>query len=190
MRRLFVFNLISLDGFFAGPAGELDWHVTDEEFDRFAAEQLDETGALLFGRMTYELMAGYWPTDEAIRNEPRVARSMNALPKLVVSRTLKDVHWNNARLVKGHVEDEVLNLKQQPGRDIAIFGSARLVASLMPSGLIDGFRVLVNPVVLGAGIPLFQDIKQPLKLKHAATRTFSAGNVLLSYEPLADNERQ
>jgi dihydrofolate reductase len=183
MRKVFLFNLITLDGFFAGPTGDLDWHVTDEEFNRFAVEQLDETDTLLFGRVTYELMAGYWPTDEARANEPLVAKAMNEQSKIVFSRTLKEVDWSNSRLVSDHAEEEVRNVKQQPGKDIAIFGSANLAASLMPSGLIDEFRVLVNPVILGAGRPLFEDVKDPLKLRLIRTRTFGSGSVLLYYEP-------
>jgi dihydrofolate reductase len=183
MKNVFLFNMITLDGFFAGPSGDIDWHVTDEEFDQFAMEQLRETDTLLFGRVTYELMASYWPTDEAKANEPRVAKAMNEQSKIVFSRTLKGVGWDNSRLVSEHVEEEVRNLKQQPGKDIAIFGSANLAASLIPSGLIDEFRVIVNPVVLGQGKPLFEGIKAPLRLKHIKTRTFKSGNVLLCYEP-------
>ena len=183
MRKVLLFNLITLDGFFAGPTGDIDWHVTDEEFNRFYEEQLQEFGALLFGRVTYQMMASYWPTDEARAEDPVVAQAMNELPKVVFSRTLNAVDWDNSRLVSDHVEEEVTSLKQQPGKDIAIFGSANLATSLIPSGLVDEFRVLVNPVVLGVGRPLFEDVKQPIKLKLTKTRTFGSGNVLLCYEP-------
>ena len=183
MRKLFMFNMVSLDGFFAGPNGELDWHNVDGEFNDFAIPQLDEIDTLLFGRITYELMASFWPTEEALRDDPVVAEKMNSLAKVVFSRTLARVDWNNSRLVKENAAEEVAKLKQQPGKDLALFGSANLMASLLPSGLIDEFRVMVNPVVLGSGMPLFSAIRSPLKLKLQKTRSFNNGNVLLYYEP-------
>ena len=183
MRKVFVFNMVTLDGFFAGPTGDIDWHVTDEEFNRFAEEQLEDVDALLFGRVTYQLMAGYWPPDAANGDDPVIARAMNALPKVVFSRTLDRVDWENSRLVSDGAAEEVSRLKQEPGKDIAIFGSANLIGSLLPSGVIDEYRILVNPVVLGSGKPLFAGIDGPLKLTHTKTRTFGSGNVLICYEP-------
>jgi dihydrofolate reductase len=185
MRQLFAFNMVSLDGYFAGPKGELDWHTVDAEFNAFAAEQTGSADMLLFGRVTYEMMAGFWPRPEAIAADPAVAGLMNRLPKLVFSRTLAKAEWNNTRLVKDHVGEEILKLKQQPGRDLALFGSANLLATLMRLNLVDEHRLMVNPVVLGSGQPLFRRSSDRLKLKLVNYRTFKNGNVLLCYQAAA-----
>ena len=163
MRKVILFDMATLDGFFAGPNGEIDWHRVDEEFNEFAIAQLDSADGLLFGRVTYQGMASYWPTDMARTDDPIVAGKMNTLPKIVFSRTLDKVEWNNTRLVKGNVEEEISKLKQQPGQDWLLFGSADLASTLTNLGLIDEYRVMVNPVVLGHGKPLFKDIKEKLK---------------------------
>ncbi len=184
MRTLFMFNMMTLDGFFAGPHQELDWHNVDEEFNEFAIAQLDEIGAILFGRVTYQFMASYWPTELAKNDDPIVAEKMNALPKIVFSRTLETVDWNNSVLIRENIAEEVSKLKQQPGKDLAIFGSGDLVSALANLSLIDEYRVIVNPVLLGNGKPLFKDIGTRLNLKHVRTTTFRSGNVLLCYQPI------
>jgi dihydrofolate reductase len=183
MGKVIAFNMATLDGFFAGPDGEIDWHHVDEEFNEFAIAQLNSAGGLLFGRVTYQGMAGYWPTDVAIKNDPVVADKMNTLPKIVFSRTLEKVDWNNTRQVKGNIPEEISKLKQQPGKDWLLFGSADLASTLMNYGLIDEYRVMVNPVVLGSGKPLFKGVKDRLELKLASAKTFRNGNVLLCYQP-------
>jgi dihydrofolate reductase len=182
MRKVILFNMVSLDGYFAGPQGEIDWHNVDQEFNQFAIRQLDEVGALLFGRITYTLMAGYWPTPEALTDDPQVAKKMNQLPKIVFSRTLATAGWQNTRLVKTDAARAVAELKQQPGQDLFIFGSANLAAGLIQNSLVDEFRLIVNPVVLGRGRPLFQGVQQQ-KLKFQKIRTFANGNVLFYYQP-------
>ncbi len=183
MRKLFSFNMVTLDGFFEGPNHEIDWHNVDEEFNEFAIEQTSAADMLLFGRVTYQLMASYWPTPDAIKNEPIVAGLMNRLPKIVFSRTLEKAEWNNTRLVKDHVAEEISKLKQQPGKDLALFGSANLMSTLMQLDLIDEHRIMVNPVILGGGNPLFKHARNKLSLKLIRTRTFGNGNVLLCYQP-------
>lgn len=183
MRKVFMFNMVTLDGYFEGPNQGIDWHNVDEEFNEFAAEQLSTIGVILFGRVTYQGMASYWPTPFAIENDPVIAAQMNSFPKIVISHTLDKAEWNNTRLIKDNVAEEICRLKQQPGKDLAIFGSANLTASLMQMGLVDEFRIMVNPIVLGKGTPLFKGISQPLKLKLIKTRTFGSGNVLLYYQP-------
>ena len=106
MRKLFVFNLVTLDGYFEGPNREIDWHNVDAEFNEYAIDMLNSVDALIFGRVTYELMASYWPTPDVIKNDPIVAEKMNTLPKIVFSRTLEKVEWNNTRLVKANIEEE------------------------------------------------------------------------------------
>ena len=184
MRKVILFNLVTLDGFFEGPNGEIDWHNVDEEFNEFAVHQVNTADGLIFGRVTYELMASYWPTPAAQADDPIVAEKMNTMPKIVFSRTLNTVEWNNTRLVKGDAAEEISKIKQQPGKDLLIFGSADLASNLTNLGLIDEYRIMVNPVVLGKGNPLFKDIKEKLNLRLLRTKTFSNGNVLLYYEPV------
>jgi len=184
MRKVILFNMVTLDGFFEGPNGEIDWHNVDEEFNEFAVHQVNTADGLIFGRVTYELMASYWPTPAAQADDPIVAEKMNTMPKIVFSRTLNTVEWNNTRLVKGDAAEEISKIKQQPGRDLLIFGSADLASNLTNLGLIDEYRIMVNPVVLGKGNPLFKDIKEKLNLRLLRTKTFSNGNVLLYYEPV------
>ena len=183
MRKLFSFNMVTLDGFFEGPNHEIDWHNADAEFNEFAIEQISAVDTLLFGRVTYQLMASYWPTPSAIKDDPIVADLMNRLPKIVFSRTLEKAAWNNTRLIKDHVAEEISKLKQQPGNDLALFGSANLMSTLMQLDLIDEHRIMVNPVILGNGNPLFKRTKDKLGLKLVQTRTFGNGNVLLCYQP-------
>ncbi|MGE5138899.1 MAG: dihydrofolate reductase family protein, partial [Rudaea sp.] len=147
MRKLFLFMMTSLDGFFEGPGHDLDWHNTDEEFNDFAIAQLREIDTLLFGRITYEMMAAYWPTPSAIASDPVVAEKMNSVSKIVASRTLDKSEWSNSRLVRDNIAGEVAELKRQPGKDLAIFGSSDLTVSLMEAGLVDELRIMVNPVV-------------------------------------------
>jgi len=184
MRKLFAFNLISLDGFFEGPDQDINWHNVDEEFNEFAIEQTSAVGALLFGRVTYQLMESYWPTADALENDPAIAGIMNSVPKLVFSRTLEKAEWNNTRIVKENIEQEILNLKKQPGKDLAVFGSANLLSALVQMDLVDEHRVMVNPVLLGNGNPLFKNMEARVNLRLLQSRTFKSGNVLLYYEPV------
>jgi dihydrofolate reductase len=186
VRKLFSFNMVTLDGFFEGPSQEIDWHNADEEFNEFAIEQTSSVDTLLFGRVTYQLMASYWPTETAVSADPILADLMNRLSKVVFSRTLERVEWNNTRLIRENAQKEVMNLKMQPGKDLAIFGSANLISSLMD--VIDEHRVMVNPILLRRGNPLFRDTGDRVKLKLAGTRKFDSGNVLLSYQPLKEQE--
>ena len=182
MRKVVFFNLISLDGYFEGPDRDINWHHVDEEFNEFAIQQTGEFGALLFGRVTYELMAGYWPTEAANRDDPEIARLMNSLPKIVFSNTLDNAEWENTKLVRDNIVEEVTKLKEQPGKDIAIFGSSDLAVTFIDLGLIDELRIMVNPVVLGGGKPILQGIKSKLEMKLLKVKTFQSGNVLLYYE--------
>lgn len=183
MKRIFAFLVVTVDGYYEGPNQELDWPNVDDEFNDFSVEQLDEVDTLLFGRITYELMAGYWPTPAAAEDDPRITARMNSIPKLVVSRTLRDAEWDNTRLISDGVAEELTKLKQEPGKDIAIFGSSELTVSLMKMGLVDELRIMVNPLILGAGKSLFTTAAERIPLKLVRTRTFESGNVLLYYEP-------
>jgi dihydrofolate reductase len=181
VRKLYSFMVVTLDGFYEGPNGEFDWPNVDQEFNEFGIEQLHDTDLLVFGRATYEGMAGYWPIPAARQDDPVVAELMNTLPKVVVSTTLASADWNNSRVVAGDVAEELTKLKQQPGKGIAIFGSPSLTVSLIELGLVDELRVLVNPIVLGDGRSLFRTTRDRLRLELLQTRTFRSGNVLLTY---------
>ena len=188
MRKLVVFNQVTLDGFFADMNGGISWahkEKQDAEWNAFVAENANAGGLLLFGRITYELMAGYWPTPYATENDPLVAERMNNLPKVVFSRTLVQASWNNTRLVKDGMAAKIRKMKQEPGKQIAILGSASLVSPLAQAGLIDEYQIVVNPVVLGQGRTLFAGIEDKLTLRLTKTRAFANGNVLLCYEPVA-----
>jgi dihydrofolate reductase len=182
MRKLFAFNMISLDGFFEGPDHDINWHTVDNEFNDFAIEQTSAVGALLFGRVTYQLMESYWPTPDALKDDPEIAGLMNSLPKIVVSKTLEKAEWNNTRIIKDNLQEEILNLKKQPGKDLAVFGSANLLSTLMQMDLVDEHRVIVNPLLLGQGTPLFKRMDGRFNLRLLKSRTFQSGNILLCYE--------
>lgn len=181
MRTLFAFEMISLDGFFEGPNQDISWHTVDDEFNKFAGRQLDTTGVLLFGRKTYQLMASYWQT--ATGDDPVVTLKMNTLPKFVFSRTLESAEWNNTRLIRENAADEILKLKQERGKDLALFGSAALLATLAQANLIDEYRIMVNPILLGKGTSLFQGMDRRMNLKLISSNTYRSGNVLLCYRP-------
>jgi len=182
-RKLVVFNMVTLDGFFEGPNQDISWHHVDEEFNEFAIEQLQTVGAILFGRVTYAGMASYWPTDIALSDDPVVAGLMNGAPKIVFSKTLTRADWSHTTLINGDLAQEIARLKQEPGKDLFVFGSGNLVANMSRLGLVDEYRLIVNPVVLGHGTPMFQPGER-LNLKLLKTRVFKSGNVLLFYEPV------
>ena len=188
MRRLVVFNSVTLDGYFSGANGDISWaHKVeqDAEWNAFVAENAKGGGVMVFGRITYELMMSYWPTPAALKNDPVVAERMNNLPKVVFSRTLDKASWNNTKLVKGGLAEEIQKMKKEPGDDMAIMGSGSIVSQLALKGLIDEYQIVVTPVVLGKGRTMFDGIKEQLTLKRTNTRSFGNGNVLLSYEPMA-----
>jgi dihydrofolate reductase len=188
MRKLIVFNHVSLDGYFVDGAGDMSWAQADHqdaEWNAFVAENASGGGVLVFGRVTYELMASFWPTPFAIESMPAVAAGMNNMPKVVFSRTLDNASWNNTTLLKGDPASEMRKMKQEAGENMAILGSGSVVSQLAQEGLIDEYQVVVNPVVLGKGRTMFDGVKEKLSLKLTKTRAFGNGNVLLCYEPMA-----
>jgi dihydrofolate reductase len=188
MRKLIVFNHVSLDGYFVDSNGDMSWAKADHqdaEWDAFVSGNASGGGVLVFGRITYELMAGFWPTAFAIENMPVVAEGMNSLPKVVFSTTLDQASWNNTTLVKRDPAEEIRKMKQAPGEDMVILGSGSVVSQLAQEGLIDEYQIVVNPIVLGKGRTLFDGVKEKLRLKLTKTRAFGNGNVLLCYEPTA-----
>jgi len=186
MRKLIAFEQVSLDGFFVDGKGDMSWaHKQDPEWNAFVGGNASGDGALVFGRVTYEMMASFWPTPAAMETMPAVAKGMNQLPKLVVSRTLKKVSWNNTTLLKGDLAAEVRKKKKEPGPDMAILGSGSIVSQLAQAGLIDELQIVVNPIVLGQGRTLFAGVKEKIGLKLIRSRAFGNGNVVLYYVPTA-----
>jgi len=163
MRRLIVFNHVSLDGYFTDANNEMSFAqnpVPDGEWDAFVAANAGGGGVLVFGRRTYELMAGFWPTPFATEQMPEVARQMNNLPKVVFSSTLGQASWNNTRLVKGDPASEIRRMKQEEGEDMVIFGSVSIVSQLAQEGLIDEYQIVVDPVALDQGRTMFEGLKE------------------------------
>lgn len=184
MRKLGVFNLVTLDGYVAGKDGDISWHRVDEQFEELAIQASNSGNTLLFGRITYQLMASYWPTPEAARTDPVVAAGMNHAEKVVFSRTLLKADWNNTRLVNDDMIEEVRRLKQGSGKDLTILGSGNIVAQLAQADLIDEYQMLLNPVALGRGRTMFEGVHGPLSFTLGKTRVFKNGNILLTYERL------
>ena len=182
MGKVNVFNFITLNGFYKGPAEDISWHSqgSSEEND-LAIEGLGSGGAILFGRVTYTMMASYWPTPEALRDNPEVAKGMNNAEKIVFSRTLKKPLWNNTKLMSGNLVEEIKKLKQESGKDMVILGSGSIVSQLAEYGLIDEYQFLLDPVAIGDGTPVFKGISRRLDLKLRQTKTFRNGAVLLTY---------
>lgn len=181
MAKIIVFNMVSLDGFFAGVDGDISWHNVDAEFNDFAIEQLQrEAGVILFGRTTYDLMASYWPSEQVIKEDPIVARLMNNTPKIVFSRSMGKADWNNTKLMQEINADDIKKLNQEADKNIFIFGSGQIVQEFAKLGLVDEYRLMFNPVVLGQGKPLFNG---RIKFKLLKSKEFKNGNVLLFYEP-------
>jgi len=188
MRKLSVFNHVSLDGYFTDAKGDMSFarkDTPDAEWDAFVESNASGGGTLVFGRITYDLMAGFWPTPFAAEKFPVVAERMNSLPKVVFSRTLDKASWNNTKLVKGNIVSEIQAMKREPGTGMVILGSGSIVSQLAQAGMIDEYQIVVNSVVLGKGRTMFEGIKEKLPLKLTKTRVFGNGNVLLSYEPMA-----
>jgi dihydrofolate reductase len=187
MNKLIFQMMVSLDGFYKGPDKETDWHLVDDEFIAYSIDLLHSVDTLIFGRLTYQLMAGHWP---AVSSHSLVAGKMNDLSKIVFSKTLSKVDWNNTRLAQQDVATEIAAWKQRPvpknvsqKKDAAIFGSSDLALTFIKLRLIDEYRIIVNPLVLGDGKRLFEGMTDRLNLKLIRTRTFDSGNVLFYYEP-------
>lgn len=172
--------MISVDGYFEGQNNDISWHNVDAEFNEFAIKQLNEADLLLFGRKTYELMASYWPTVEAKDDDPIVAKLMNQMQKVVVSKTLKKVIWENTKLVS-ELGVEIKRFKEVPGKDILVFGSSNLGISLIENDLLDEVRIMVGPVVLAGGRKLLEGVSGKMNLKLVGTHFFKSGNALLRY---------
>lgn len=191
MRKVIAMIHLSLDGFAAGPNDELDWISYDDELEQYAHSMHALTDAVIWGRRTYQGMAGYWLTvpgnPDSTPAEREHARYLENATKIVVSRTLDRVEWNDAQntvLIKDNIADEIGKIKQQPGKDIWFLGSVALAQTFMQLDLIDEYRININPTVLGRGKPLFAGVTREFPLKLLEARTFASGVVALRYEPV------
>ncbi len=185
MRKIISFMHISLDGFVAGPNGEMDWIKVNEEIFDHVASRISKCDTALYGRVTYEMMENYWPT---AANKPNAGKHdiehsawYKNVHKIVLSNTIKDQSLNSITVISNNLAERLNEIKQQPGNEIALFGSPTATHSLMQHNLIDGFWLFVNPVILGQGMPLFKDIKKKINLKLLSTKQFSCGVTELNY---------
>ena len=186
MRRLIVFNQVSLDGCFVDMNNDMRWAYPssqDDEWEAFVKANASGGGLLIFGRITYELMSSYWPTPAATRAAPIIAERMNNAQKIVFSRTLKSTSWNNTRILSTDVAEEIRKLKIESERDMAILGSGSLVTLLTQACLIDEYQIVIIPIILGKGRTMFDGLNDKRYVKLISTRTFRNGNVLLCYRP-------
>jgi len=181
MRRVIMWDMVSVDGFFEAPGHDIGWFVFEDELAAYIGETQLEADTLLFGRVTYEMMAAYWPSAEG-----NIATFMNGVEKFVFSRTLTSADWHRTTLLTGDAAKEVERLKQRDGGTIFVFGSADFAAGLIAKGLVDEYRLGINPVLLGNGVPLFKPGLKRTELKLTHARPLKSGVVILHYQPQAD----
>lgn len=186
MRKIIVFNLLSLDGYFAGVDGNIDWHNVDDEFNDFAVTQTKTFGTIIFGKTTYKMFEEYWPValkDPTTSSDDRqIAQTINNIEKIVFSKSIEKVEWNNTKLLHEINPEEINKWKEMDGAPMVIFGSGTIVQQMTELGLIDEYRIMINPVILGEGKSMFEKVPMQ-KLKLADTKIFKSGNVLLTYVP-------
>jgi len=183
MGTLSIFNFISVNGFYKGQGGDIDWNIHDSEGAEFSVEMLKKGNTLVFGRVTYDMMAGFWSSPQAAKELPEIAEGMRRSEKIVFSRSLNNADWNNTTLIKSNIVEEVKKLKAA-GKNMTILGSGSIITQLADAGLIDSYLLRIDPVALGSGTPLFGGISRNLNLKLTWSRTFNNGVVLLNYEPI------
>jgi dihydrofolate reductase len=183
MRQVMVFNNVSLDGYFVDAKQDMSWaHQSDPEWAAFTADNAKGDCVFVFGRVTYDMMAAWWPTPQAIQAMPDVANRMNQLPKVVFSKSLKRAAWNNTQVIPTDPAAAIRKLKQEPGDPLLIMGSGSIVAQLTSHGLIDEYQIVVHPLVLGDGRTLFDGVQQRVNLRLTQSRAFKNGSVFLRYE--------
>jgi dihydrofolate reductase len=184
---------VSLDGFVAGPNGELDWAKVDEELFDYVGNRIKDSDTAMYGRVTYEMMESYWPTaadkPNASKHDIEHAKWYKNVHKIVLSKTMKDADLSNTTIVSDNLSETITEIKRQAGEDILLFGSPTAVHSLMQRQLIDGYWLFVNPIILGQGIPLFADVKAKTKLKLLDTKTFASGVIEVNYEVDTDSQQ-
>lgn len=185
MRNIISFMHISLDGFVAGPNGEMNWIKVDQEIFDFVGKRIGEGDTALYGRVTYQMMEGYWPTagkkPNASKHDIEHSKWYGNVHKLVLSKTMKGADLPNTTIISDNIADRINEIKQQGDKEILLFGSPTATHALIQQNLIDGYWLFVNPIVLGQGIPLFVDIKEKIKLNLVSTQQFTSGVTELNY---------
>ncbi len=185
MRKIISFMHMSLDGFVAGPNGEMNWIKVDEEIFDHVGKRISESDTALYGRVTYQMMENYWPTagdkPGASKHDIEHSKWYNNAHKVVLSKTMEGAGLTNTTIISDHLSDRINEIKQQAGEEILLFGSPTATHSLIQQNLIDGYWLFVNPIILGQGIPLFAGIKDKIKLKLLTTRQFTCGVTALNY---------
>lgn len=182
MRTLNVFNSVTLDGYFTGPGGDMSWaHRNDPEWIAFTQSNARGDGMMLFGRKTYDMMMSFWPTPAAMQMMPEVANRMNSAQKLVFSRTLTEVTWENTKLVSGDIVEAVRKLKAESGMDMLLMGSGEIISQLTAAKLIDGYQIVTVPVIIGSGRTMFEGVTERVNLERTKTQSFSNGNIVTWY---------
>lgn len=184
MRKLSIFNFITLNGYFKGIEEDISWHQHGGEENTYSTEMLASGNTLLFGRITYEMMKSFWPTPEAKQSSPVVAAGMNQAEKIVFSRTLQKADWNNTTLIRENIIEKVKEIKQTKGKDLTLLGSGTIVSQFAEAGLIDEYQIMVDPIAIGEGKPIFKGIKNHLQLRLTDAKVFKSGVVLLCYKPI------
>lgn len=184
MGKLSSFTFITLDGYYKGPNQDVSWHKHGAEEGEFSADNLKSGNILLFGRTTYQMMAGFWPSPMAYDTFPAVAEGMNKAEKIVFSRTLQKADWENTRIISEDMIEEVQKLKHYAQKNMTLLGSGNILTQLAEASLIDEYQIMIDPVAIGNGTPVFQNIKHHLDLKLTSTRTFKSGVILLCYQPV------
>ena len=184
MRKLTVYNFLTLNGFFKGPNEDTNWHTHGQEEAKYSEEALAQDNILLFGRKTYEMMASFWPTPQAKELFPKVAAGMNKAEKIVFSQAPFEPEWENTQVIGGDIVDKIREIKKSPGKDMTILGSGAIINLFTDHDLIDEYQFMIDPVALPDGTPVFKKIKQKLDLQLTGSKVFRSGVVLLCYQPL------
>ena len=189
MGKLSVFNFVTLNGFYKGANEDISWHRHGAEESEYAATGANSESVLLFGRVTYEMMVAFWPTAAAHQSMPDVAAGMNRSEKIVFSKRLENVEWENTKLIKHNIVKEIKKRKETSDKNMTILGSGSIVSQFAEAGLIDEYQIMVDPIALGQGTPLFEGIKANLELVLTGSKVFKSGTILLSYQPIRENEK-
>jgi dihydrofolate reductase len=184
MRRLNSYTFITLNGFYKGINEDISWHRHGGEESEHATQGLAGQGILLFGRKTYEMMSSYWPTPAASEAAPEIARGMNSAEKIVFSRTLKQATWNNSRIIRENIIDEMRQLKKNGSKDMTVLGSGSILTLFAENNLIDEYQFMIDPVVLGEGSTVLKNITKKLDLKLTNSKVYKSGVILATYEPM------
>lgn len=183
MAKLNSFTFISINGFYKGIDEDISWHKHGGEEAEYSEASLKSNNTLLFGRVTYEMMAQFWPTQMAYDSFPEVAKGMNSSNKIVVSKTLKSADWNNTSIISGHMVEKIAELKQTSTNDITLLGSGNILTQLADANLVDEYQIMIDPVFLNGGIPILNKLQHKLNLKLTKNQTFNSGSLLLVYKP-------